>query len=60
MDHPTFPNSLLATGPDRNFTASYDGVGCLSTVVALIEFVDPDTPPSATSFDMCAAIGWPR
>jgi hypothetical protein len=58
MAHHTFPNSLIATGPDRNFTASYDGVGCLSRVVAVIEYADPDKAPAVASFDMCKELGW--
>jgi hypothetical protein len=53
MAHHTFPNSLIATGPDRNFTASYDGVGCLTHVIALIEYTDPDTAPAVVTFNMC-------
>src|SRR5262249_15167911 len=41
MDHPTFQNALLTTGPDREYTASYIGCGCLINVVVLIEYVDP-------------------
>jgi len=58
MAHPTFPNSLIATGPDRNFTASYDGVGCLNKVVALIEYTNPDTPPSVAEFNQCKLLKW--
>ena len=58
MEHPTFQNALLATGPDRAFVASYTGWGCLRTVTALIEYVDPQHSPEIASFDMCAAIGW--
>jgi hypothetical protein len=56
MDHPTFRNSLLATGPDRDFTASYDGWGCLEQVIVVIEYADPDEIPSIASFDMCEAV----
>ena len=58
MDHPTFQNTLLATGPDRKFTASYDGWGCLSNVTAVIEYLDPDKLPEIAAFDMCKALGW--
>jgi hypothetical protein len=58
MDHPTFQNALLATGPDRRFAASYTGWGCLSNVIVLIEYVDPQRSPEIASFDMCAALGW--
>ena len=58
MDHPSFRNTLLATGPDRQFAASYDGWGCLSNVVAVIEYVDPDKLPEIATFNMCKALGW--
>jgi len=58
MDHPTFQNGLLATGAERNFTASYAGWGCLTQVVALIEYKDPDRPPEIASYNMCEALGW--
>ena len=58
MNHPTFQNSLLATGPDRAFTASYTGWGCLRNVVVLIEYNDPDRGSEITAYDMCKAIGW--
>jgi hypothetical protein len=58
MDHPTFQNALLATGPERDFTASYTGWGCLRRVVVLIEYVNPDRWPEIAEFDMCDAIGW--
>jgi hypothetical protein len=57
MDHPSFPNSLIAAGPDRQFVGSYDGVGCLSRVTALVEYIDPDRKPSVCQFDQCALIG---
>jgi len=57
MNHPSFPNSLIAAGPDRQFTGSYDGVGCLPSVTALIEYTDPDRMPSVVQFDQCALIG---
>ena len=58
MDHPSFRNSLLITGQERNFTASYDGWGCLGNVVVLIEYVDPDRPAELAEVDMCRALGW--
>jgi len=58
MDHPTFRNALLATGPQRDFTASYTGWGCLTRVVVLIEYIEPDRPPEIAEYDMCAALGW--
>ena len=56
MDHPTFQNGLLATGPETRFTASYIGWGCLTRVIVLIEYVNPETSPEIAEFDMCGAI----
>lgn len=56
MDHPTFQNALLATGRESGFTARYTGWGCLTSVVVLIEYVDPARPVEITEFDMCAAL----
>ena len=58
MNHPSFRNSLLVAGPDRNFTASYDGWGCLRQVIAVIEYTNPDKAPTIAIFDMCKLIGW--
>lgn len=58
LDHPTFRNSLLLTGPDINFRASYNGWGCLRQVIAVIEYVNPDKTPAIASFNMCKALGW--
>ena len=58
MDHPTFRNVLLTTGPDRAFEAEYDGWGCLRSVTVLVEYVDPDRSPALAEFDMCARLGW--
>jgi hypothetical protein len=56
MDHPTFRNALLTTGPDRRFRASYIGWGCLTNVTVLIEYVEPDRSPEIAAFDMCDAL----
>lgn len=56
MDHETFRNSLLATGPERDFATGYVGWGCLRNVVVLVEYVDPDRPAEIAAFDMCAAL----
>ena len=53
FDHPTFPNTLYTAGRDRNFRASYDGVGCLTSVIALVEFKDLGKRPLVRRFDMC-------
>lgn len=57
MDHPTFQNGLLATGRESGFTARYTGWGCLTNVVVLVEYVDPNRPADITEYDMCAALG---
>ena len=59
LQHETFKNALLTTGPDRDFTASYDGWGCLRKVIVLIEYVNPDQSPEIAEFDMCAALKGP-
>lgn len=56
MDHPSFANKLLTAGRKNGFTASYDGWGCLSKVYVLIEYADPNKPPRAAQYDMCAAL----
>jgi hypothetical protein len=55
-DHPTFRNTLMTAGPSRGFRASYVGWGCLTRIVALIEFKDPSKAATTTSFDMCSRI----
>lgn len=57
MDHPTFQNSLLATGPERGFRASYSGWGCLTNVVVLVEYIDPDRSAEIAAFNMCESVG---
>jgi hypothetical protein len=57
MDHPSFKNTKLIAGPDRDFTVSYDGWGCIRRVVVLIEYVDPDRSPEVAEYDMCSALG---
>jgi hypothetical protein len=57
MDHPTFKNALLTTGPERGFQAEYDGWGCLQSVAVLVEYLDPDRSPALTEFDMCGSLG---
>ena len=57
MDHPSFKNNKMIAGPERAFTAYYDGWGCVRRVVALIEYVDPNRSPEIASFDLCALLG---
>ena len=59
LEHETFKNPLLTTGPDGGFTASYDGWGCLTQVIVLIEYVNPERSPEIAEFDMCAALKGP-
>jgi hypothetical protein len=56
LDHPSYRNPLLVTGPERGFSAGYDGWGCLSSVVVLIEYLDPDRAPEVLDYDMCEAL----
>ena len=56
MDHPTFQNRLITSGPDTRFTAAYYGVGCLANVTAVIEHSDLDKPFTIARFDMCKLI----
>jgi hypothetical protein len=58
MDHPTFQSQLYATGPTSRFTAVYEGVGCLTRVLVLIEYKDPLRSPSLAIFNMCELLGW--
>ncbi len=58
MDHPTFKNSLITTGPKEGFTASYQGWGCMCRVIAVIEYANPDQAPIIVNFNMCEALGW--
>lgn len=53
MDHPSFLNPLILTGPDTNFTGVYDGVGCLIRVIALIEYTDLERPLAIKQIPMC-------
>jgi hypothetical protein len=57
-NHPTFRNTLMTAGPDRQFRASYTGWGCLKRIVALVEYRDPTRPPTVTEFNMCEKLGW--
>ena len=56
MNHPTFFVKLLSAGEGTKFQAWYNGWGCLSVVYVLVEYANPDTPPSLTQFDQCASI----
>ena len=58
MEHQTFRNTLMLTGPDRGFAASYDGWGCLTRVIAVIEYANPDQAPDIVQFNMCQVLGW--
>ena len=55
-NHPTFYNTLMTAGANRNFRATYIGWGCLTRIVALIEYQDPDKTASVAVFDMCAVV----
>lgn len=58
MDHATFRNTLLTTGPQRRFQASYDGWGCLDKVYALVEYDDVERKPSLVDIEMCRLLDW--
>ena len=46
--HPSFQNTILTVGPDRQFHASYQGWGCLREITALIEYKNPEKPPAVS------------
>jgi len=56
-NHPTFQNTILTGGPDRQFRVSYQGWGCLRQITALIEYKNPEKPPAVSRFDMCKLLG---
>jgi len=54
FDDPSFqPNYFKTVGREQEFAVSYTGWGCLSTVVAVVQYADPEHAPSFTEFDMC-------
>ena len=57
MDHPSFQNRLITSGPDTGFTAAYYGVSCIARVTAVIEYLDLEKPFTVSRFDMCKLIG---
>jgi hypothetical protein len=60
MDHSTFLSPLYSIGPDTKFTATYEGIGCLSTVTTVIEYSNLDKPLAIAKFDMCEIVeGFP-
>jgi hypothetical protein len=57
----TFSSPLIVTGPNSDFTGTYEGIGCLSEVTALIEYKNPERPMSYAQFNMCDIVeGYPR
>jgi hypothetical protein len=56
-DHPTFRNTLMTAGANRNFTASYIGWGCLQRIVAVVEYSDPSRLPTVKEFNGCSEAG---
>ena len=50
------PNLVYIT--ESGFTASYTGWGCMSNVVVLMEYIDPDRPAEIAAYNMCQALGW--
>ena len=59
MNHSSFLNPFITTGPDTNFTAKYDGIGCLTTVSVLIEYTDATKAPDMFHYNMCKLLNWP-
>ena len=57
-DHTTFQNTLMIAGPGRNFRVSYTGWGCLTRIIALVEYQDPSKTPTVAEFNMCKTLGW--
>jgi hypothetical protein len=57
-EHPTFRNTLMTAGPDRQFRVSYIGWGCLTHITALVEYTNPGKSPSVAEFNMCERLGW--
>lgn len=58
-EYPTFQQTLMVGGRDRRFRVGYSGWGCLTRIVAVVEFTTPTRPPAVSQFDMCAALRWP-
>ena len=56
MDHPTFKQKLYATGRDTKFEFTYTGWGCLTRVLALIEYSNPEVLPEIAEFNMCDVV----
>lgn len=56
MDHPSFLNRLISAGPDSRFTGTYDGVGCLPIVTAVIEYTDINKPLTIAKINMCGIL----
>ncbi len=52
-DHPTFKNTLMTAGPQRDFAVTYEGWGCLRRITGFVEYADPEHPPTVTEFDGC-------
>ena len=57
-EHPTFKNTLLTAGIDRNYKVTYVGWGCLTSITAVIEYADHSRAPSVAEFNMCASVGF--
>jgi hypothetical protein len=57
-NHPTFKNTLMTAAAGRNYRTTYVGWGCLTRIVAVIEYSNQTRPPSIVDFDMCALLGW--
>jgi hypothetical protein len=51
MAHPTFRVQLVQSGPNDNFTITYNGWGLID-VIAIIEYADPEEAPTISIIDM--------
>ena len=56
-DDKSFQNSLMTAGPERAYRVNYIGWGCLTSIVALVEYKDPTRPPTVAEFNQCRLLG---
>ena len=57
-NHPTFQNTLMTATAEQAARVSYTGWGCLTRIVALVEYKIPTRPPTVSEFDMCKLLNW--
>jgi hypothetical protein len=56
MNHASFTNPLLPGDQGTGFTMAYNGYGCLTRVIAVIEPRDPAAEPIIAPFNMCEVL----